>query len=178
MNFKGKFGEVFSSILTVVIIGSSFLVIIWFWRVLWRINRIGMSDSGDFKDTYGTLIQGLRWQGTIGLYWNLLILLRWTVTNAIMIVLCNHPEFQIGLLLYISVIFQVLIIKGRPMPSIGENLVAFFNEIMISAYLYILIILTDFFGENHHREAQGTALLMVLGLSVTVNFGKFILSVF
>jgi hypothetical protein len=44
----------------------------------------------------------------------------------------------------ISVAIQILIIMGRPMQELTENRLSMFNEIMVSAYLYILLLLTDF----------------------------------
>jgi hypothetical protein len=41
------------------------------------------------------------------------------------------------------------------MPSPNENKASVFNEFMVSLYLYTLLHLTDFFGDNHYREEAG-----------------------
>lgn len=49
---------------------------------------------------------------------------------------------------------------------------------MVSLYLYGLLMLTDIAGNgNHFFNAEGTFLTVVVGLSVTVNFLKFLFSI-
>jgi hypothetical protein len=76
-------------------------------------------------------------------------------TTIILITLREFNQFQIIFLMIISVAFQGLIIWGKPMLTPLENKMAFINEIFVSAYLYILLLLTDFMGENNMREAYG-----------------------
>jgi hypothetical protein len=52
------------------------------------------------------------------------------------------------ILLIISVFFQALIIIGKPFKESFDNSMSLFTEIMVSLYLYILLGLTDFQGEN------------------------------
>ena len=55
-----------------------------------------------------------------------------------------------------------------------ENKMIFFNEVMVSAYIYVLMILTDFFSEtNHLRENCGWGLILIMALTISVNFAKF-----
>jgi len=60
------------------------------------------------------------------------------------------------------------------MPSPKENAFSVFNEIMVSLYLYTLIHLTDFFGDNNYREEGGYVLVGIIMVSVIVNIMKFI----
>lgn len=71
-----------------------------------------------------------------------------------------------------------MILSSRPLIQPNDNYLALFNELMVSSYLYLLLQLTDFIGENSKRDEQGTALLAVLGISITVNLGKFGYSVY
>jgi hypothetical protein len=48
---------------------------------------------------------------------------------------------------------------------------------MVSAYLYTLIILTDFFENNNFREEAGFVLVGIIFLSVLVNLVKFVVLV-
>jgi len=59
------------------------------------------------------------------------------------------------------------------MPSPIENNVSVFNEVMVSLYLYTLLHLTDFFGNNNYREEGGYVLVGIIFVSVTVNLIKF-----
>lgn len=88
----------------------------------------------------------------IGTFWNVLILLRWLWTTFVLIFVRDHQEIQILSLLISSIVFQGLILVGQPMPSPIENRFSVFNEVMVSLYLYTLLNLTDFFGDNHHRD--------------------------
>ena len=59
------------------------------------------------------------------------------------------------------------------MPSKFENKASVFNEIMVSLYLYTLMHLTDFFGDNYYREDAGYILVGIIFVSVAVNLIKF-----
>ena len=59
------------------------------------------------------------------------------------------------------------------MPSPIENKVSVFNELMVSLYLYTLMHLTDFFGDNYYREDAGYVLVGIIFVSVAVNMMKF-----
>jgi hypothetical protein len=59
------------------------------------------------------------------------------------------------------------------MPSKNENKAFTFNEIMVSLYLYTLLHLTDFFGENEYRVEAGYVLISIILASVFVNLAKF-----
>jgi hypothetical protein len=59
------------------------------------------------------------------------------------------------------------------MPSPIENNVSVFNEVMVSLYLYTLLHLTDFFGNNIYRQESGYVLVGIIFVSVSVNLIKF-----
>ena len=109
-------------------------------------------ESDIFKEKYSVLIEGINTKTKIGLYWNPLVLLRWAITNVILVTLKDSFLIQIFTLMIISVIFQALIIKGQPLETRGENLQGLFLEVCNSIYLYILLMLTDFTGRNPFRE--------------------------
>jgi Na+/melibiose symporter-like transporter len=68
------------------------------------------------------------------------------------------------------VVFQNLIIQGQPQETRGENIQALLIEGCNSIYLYIMLMLTDFTGENPFREQQGWALAMLVSGIVAINF--------
>jgi hypothetical protein len=49
---------------------------------------------------------------------------------------------------------------------------ALFNELAASVYLYIMMLLTDFWGENNLRDKVGWGLLVFLSVVVLVNLAK------
>ena len=63
---------------------------------------------------------------------------------------------------------------GKPLDDYFENSILFFNEIMVSIYLYVLISLTDYNDDADLFENCGIALLAVVMLSFAVNFLKFV----
>ena len=50
-----------------------------------------------------------------------------------------------------------------------------FNEVMVSIYLYLLLCLTDFMGENDYRDMIAWALLQLVVFTVLVNLVKFLI---
>ena len=99
--------------------------------------------------------------------------MRWSFTILILVVLRDAPEWQIMLLLIISVLFQALYIRSRPLLEGLENRISLFNELMISFYLYVLLSLTDFNTENPQRELCGLLLVITILMSAFVGFCKF-----
>ena len=142
------------------------------------IVRRAEAASEEFLKKYGTLVEGVNMKNPFNKYWNILIIVRWAATSTIIVVLRNHYEFQIGALLLISYIFQVLILVLQPIEGGPiENRLALFNELMVSSYLYLLILLSEFNHENAFREEAGWGLLAVIFLSCFVNLGKFLFKV-
>jgi len=109
----------------------------------------------------------------VGVYWNIITLVRWSFTILILVVLRDAPEWQIMLLLIVSVLFQALYFRFRPLLEGVENSISLFNEFMVSFYLYVLLSLTDFNTENGQRELCGLLLVVTILLSTFVGFCKF-----
>jgi hypothetical protein len=132
LEFKGSFSIVASSSLSLIILGMSAVIVLSLWIVLRKNRANGTLGKPVFLERYGTLTTGLRVTRTIGTYWNIIILVRWQITAAIIILLSNFPAFQIQFLIGISLLNQCLIIHGQPMESKVDNIVAFLNEFLIS----------------------------------------------
>ena len=62
-------------------------------------------ESDYFKAKYGTLTEGVNTGSIVGKYWNVIVLVRWSVTIIILVVLRDIPEWQIMYLLMVSVFF-------------------------------------------------------------------------
>ena len=111
----------------------------------------------------------------IAAYWKFLTLVRWTITTAILIFLKDHNEFQILLLLIVSLIYSCFLIRGRPFESSFENKMSLFTEIMVSVYLYMLLCLTDFMGKaSLIRDALALTLVYIIGFAVFINLMIFV----
>jgi hypothetical protein len=74
----------------------------------------------------------------------------------------------------ISWLFQIIILKGKPLESKFENNMLLFNELMVSIYLYVLISITDFNDDADLFENCGIALLTIVMIAFAVNFIKFL----
>ena len=148
MKFNKEFGPTLSSTLTIVIGVLIIASIVIFTKILKQTRASYNLKDPAFLEKFGTLTEGLNTDTVIGTYWNVLILIRWIYTTLVLIFLRDHCEFQILALLISSITFQCLLLHAKPMPSPKENAFSVFNEFMVSLYLYTLIHLTDFFGEN------------------------------
>ena len=101
-----------------------------------------------------------------------MVLVRWTITTLILCTITNNPAIQIMILLPLSVLFQAFIIRGKPYSEKRDQYMALLNECAASTYLYIMMLLTDYWGENLIRDDIGWALLCFLCFIVAVNLSK------
>jgi len=95
--------------------------------------------------------------------------MRWALTIVIMVFLNQHCVVQIFVLLVVSVIFQIIIVIANPMTEISNQRITLMIEASISIYLYVLLSLTDFMGENTLREELGWTLAILTGGIVAIN---------
>ncbi|TNV84408.1 hypothetical protein FGO68_gene192 [Halteria grandinella] len=151
-----------------VLVSTPF-IIIKFATVLHRAKSEGLLEDESFTSQYEDLIDGLNLQTTVGLYWNILIFIRWIITITIIILLRDDNSLQILTLLSLSIIFMALLQLGRPFPDLSDIRLATINELLISAYLYLLICLTDYNEKGAYRFELGLALLFLVVLCVAVN---------
>ena len=83
----------------------------------------------------------------------------------------DQPGIQIGLLFYLSILYQSYLIIAKPFLRRSDQAVAIFNEICVTLYLYPTILLTDFVPSSAQviKEKGGLSIIGVLLLSFTVN---------
>jgi hypothetical protein len=86
-----------------------------------------------------------------------------------MVFLNQHSAAQIFVLLVVSFIFQLIMVIRNPMTDMWDQRITWMIEISISIYLYVLLSLTDFMGENTVREELGWVLTILTGTIVTIN---------
>ncbi len=162
-----------SSILTFLVIIVATISLFGILAVLFKVSRNpALLHEQWYIDKYSYLTKDLKLTGRLSFFWKPLTLLRWVVTLVILLVLRDYPEFQIVFLIFASFIFQMLLILIKPLI---DNHIALFNEVMVSTYLYTLMLLTDMMGDNSHRDSIGLALTLIIVITVAVNLLKFLL---
>ncbi|TNV87064.1 hypothetical protein FGO68_gene2250 [Halteria grandinella] len=144
-------------------------------------------DTVEFRSLYGSAIEGLKIppHSNFAPYFNILYILRWTLTGLIMICLRDYPGLQLQSLFMISIFQQLFNILVQPYEERIENLMNFINEVFVSAYMLILFILTEFSTSeedegltNETRQFLGWALLTVVFLSIFANLTKLAVIIF
>jgi hypothetical protein len=103
-------------------------------------NRLNLKDPA-FVEKFGTLTEGLRGRGFMSQQWNIFLMIRWSLTAIIMVIMRNHPNFQISLLMLLTICWQCMIVFSFPFEEYFSNHWAMLNEFLVSLYLYALIVL-------------------------------------
>jgi hypothetical protein len=91
-----------------------------------------------------------------------------------MVFLNEHCVAQIFVLLVVSVIFQIIMVISNPMREKRDQIITWIIEISVSIYLYLLLSLTDFMGENIVRDNLGWFLTILTGSVVAINVINFL----
>jgi hypothetical protein len=166
VNFDAPF-KYASSVLSIVILVVLALEIGFEFHVIYK--HKGRYHLEEFKFTYGAITEGLNTDTVAGRYWNPLIMIRWALTIAFMVFLNHNSVAQIFLLLAISLIVQIIMVISNPLTDKRDQLLTWMIEVSISIYLYDLLSLTDFMGENTLREELGWMLTILTGSIVAIN---------
>ena len=106
---------------------------------------------------------------------NVVDMLRTFVTVVILVKMRNYSGLEIILLILVSVSKQVYIIQARPFSSRLENGISLFNELLISLYIYGIILLTNYNNSTELRVQASFLLIGIIGVYTLVNVGTFIL---
>lgn len=137
----------------------------------------GSLKSDEFIHKYGTLTDGANLNTKTGVYWNAILMARWSTSSFVFVLLRDFYQIQLGILLAQSAIVSGLILQGRPKSDPVENKMLLFNELMVSFYLYTLFTLSDYNGINPVREECGIFLLAIVITSFAFNFFKMLVTV-
>ncbi|TNV86987.1 hypothetical protein FGO68_gene1174 [Halteria grandinella] len=140
-------------------------------------------ESSVFTKKYGTILEGLRLstnslRSSIIPYFNILVLFRWGIQITLLVFLYEHPSLQIISLLALSLAFTIMVLLFQPYQSfpgyfkINENDFKVFNEMMVSYYLFAMMLLTDFNSDDDIRSSAGVCELSIICLSVFCNILK------
>ena len=138
-------------------------------------NRFSIKDPA-FVEKFGTLTEGLRGRSFMSQQWNIFLMIRWSLTAVIVVIMRNHPNFQISMLMLLTICWQCMIVYSLPFEEFYSNHWAMLNEFMVSLYLYALMVLF-LFGQGSYpeyfRDGLGWVLIAVVIASVCLNFLNF-----
>ena len=107
---------------------------------------------------YGPLVDDQTIKTKISKYWNQLKILRWALVTLVLVVCKDFSAQQIQVNLVLSLLWQALILIGRPYE---DNRILMFNELTVTLYLYVLIMLTDY---NDSVDTFDTLAIILLGI--------------
>jgi high-affinity nickel permease len=98
MKFKKgqSVGKLLSNIVAIILLGGTFVSFIVMYRIIkkGRSLRKGTQEHEEHTKKYEMLHKGLKESSNwVTAYWKLLVIGRWTVTNYILIVLKDYPQF-------------------------------------------------------------------------------------
>ena len=93
MKFNSGLGPTLSSVMSIVVAVGLLIAIGTFVKILKKQKNQEGFGTSEYKEKYGTLTEGLSTKTAIGTYWNVLILIRWLYTTAVLILLRDHCEF-------------------------------------------------------------------------------------
>ena len=119
---------VFTSLAIISVVPVAFIVMA---VVISKHHAANTLETQYFKDNYGTIIQGLNLYSFIELYWNIIIIIRWTITIAVLVSLRDYVSLQIIILRVTSFTVMILVIAGCPNDNMTDNYMALFNEAMV-----------------------------------------------
>lgn len=121
------------------------------------------------------MFEGLSLKNSVSAYWSLIYLGRWGLTLVIIVYVTSHYSFQILSILFISYLYQISVLVGKPFSEPQENYWVALNEVLVDCYLYTLLALSgNSIVEQAVRINMGWTLLAIVATSFTVNFLRMI----
>ena len=131
--------------------------------------------DGKFTGKFGFLLEGIKNltnetpNKNLIAQWKSFYLQRWTITIMILVSIRDYQGFQISLLLPISILFQAILIRSKPFDDRIDNMMALFNELSTSIYLYQALLLTDSAVDPPLRPQLGNQLGIFVIAVVSIN---------
>ncbi|TNV86695.1 hypothetical protein FGO68_gene10823 [Halteria grandinella] len=167
--FQLNFVSVVTMLSSLFTIATIVVLVVFLWKM---VRAIRCETYEEKQVSWAPLIEGINVESTAGKYWIPIILTKWTILSQTLVLLKDYPTFQMIIIGYLSLVSQILIIKGKPLASPMENKLCLFNDIMASLYLYGLYALSEPMGRNESKEACGLALLALVVFTISVNVLK------
>ena len=73
--------------------------------VIFNHDQTNTLETVKFQNTYGTFLDGLSLNGVVGKYWNIMVLVRWSLVSVILVSLRNDSTAQILMNIGLSWLF-------------------------------------------------------------------------
>ncbi|TNV87209.1 hypothetical protein FGO68_gene4767 [Halteria grandinella] len=164
--------------------------------IIRQFRKVRKLKSPLFIAKYGTIMEGIKnvkkgeitGMQSIALYWNAIMIARWGMSIAIFVYLKDQASLQVICLLMISLLFTSLVAYAKPFNIddtraqggffvINENYFKLLNEIFVSYYLIVLMMLTDITPDIEFRATFGMIELGIVVTCVLTNVFKSILAI-
>ena len=126
-------------------------------------NRNSLT-SEDWKRKYSTLTDDVRTDSLLSSMYVFVLLSKWLLTIVSLTVFINLPALQLGATFFLSLLYQIYLITVWPRVSRVSNWLDLFNELMVTAYLYGSLALTD-----PRVQRVEWYLISVIGVTAAVN---------
>ena len=101
-------------------------------------------------------------------YWKPVTLLRWVFTLIILVDLNDLPALQILLLIIFSVVNQCLILKFRPYETPSLNWLSFFNELAVTIYLYLTLMMSGYMNSQLTEDSTIAEIRLFLAWLIVI----------
>jgi hypothetical protein len=126
-------------------------------------NRNSLT-SEDWKRKYSTLTDDVRTDSLLSSMYVFVLLSKRLLTIVSLTVFINLPALQLGATFFLSLLYQIYLITVWPRVSCVSNWLDLFNELMVTAYLYGSLALTD-----PRVQRVEWYLIGLIGLTAAVN---------
>jgi hypothetical protein len=156
-----------SAYFSIVVIAVTVVSVVAIFLRLQKFSNNMTNDTiQEFNKNYSPLISDLRenTSNLVLLFWKALNLIRWLLTLTILTTLNSYPVLQMIFLIIFSLVQQILILKFLPYESKLTNAIVFINELAVTIYLYISLLLSDYL------ECQFTSSEDVLKVKVLLSW--------
>jgi hypothetical protein len=125
--------------------------------------------SDEWKNKFSTLTDDVRTDSLISSLHVFIMVTKWLLTIVSLTVYIDLPALQIGTSFLFSMIYQIYLITVWPHVSRLSNWLDLFNELMVTAYLYGSMSLTDLQLSYQSKLWTSWYLISVIALTATVN---------
>ncbi len=129
-----------------VLIFLMITLVIIFMKIKLLTKLQSQKSIREFNSKFSNLTEGLKDTHSKKeiYFWRLLSLLRSLLTLILLVTLNNMPAILITVLLVLSLCFQLLQLVYNPYSNKTINYLSLFNEVAVSVYLYLALLLTDY----------------------------------
>ena len=147
LRYKGNTISEISAYTSIVVIiattGSMLAIII---RLIKFSRNMNENSVKEFSQKFSPLLSDLKETSLsrVVTLWKALNLIRLLLTLIVLTTINSYPTLQIQFLLIFSVIFQCLLLTFQPYATKMLNILSFLNELSVSIYLYLALLLSDY----------------------------------